>query len=514
MTVPGWTTGLQTRAAMAFVCGVLTVPGFAPFAISPLPPLALAALFILWRKATARDESAWLGLSYGLGCFLVGVSWIYVSLSEFGGMVPVAAAGATALFCLYLALYPALAGALFGRWRQQSAGSFYDALLFAGLWMLAEWLRGTVFTGFPWLAVGYSQAPHSPLAGWATVLGAYGVGFIVALIGALLGNIALTGWRRTGPWLAIILLLAGGALLRAMDWTQPVGEPMSVSLLQGNIAQNLKWDPQHLPLSIETYVRLANDRRSPPPQLVVLPETSLPLFFSQVPHEVLQALTRQSDALLGVAVNTQDGGYANGAVALTRDPKDADKALKISAYAKHHLVPFGEFAPPGFAWFFKFANIPLSSFTAGRTQQAPLEVAGQRLAINICYEDVFGEELLTALPTATLLVNLSNTAWFGNSWAQPQHLQIAQLRAIETGRTILRATNTGMTAMIRPDGQIAAILPPFSSGALRVEAQGYSGLTPYAQWGNALALLLAIGSCLAAWRCRRVIRARAIEIRR
>ena len=232
-----------------------------------------------------------------------------------------------------------------------------------------------------------------------------------------------------------------------------------------------------------------------PAQLTVLPETALPLFFNEVPRDVLRGLTRHGDALIGVAVATADGGYTNGAVALTQ-------LLVPTAYAKRHLVPFGEYAPPGFAWFFRFASIPMSDFSAGRARQEPLLVAGQRIAPNICYEDLFGEELLDSLPVATLLVNLSNTAWFGDSLAQPQHLQIARLRALETGRVMLRATNTGMTAMVNPDGSIAAALPPFKAAALQVQAQGRSGMTPYARWGNALALAFAAAACLVARRRR------------
>jgi apolipoprotein N-acyltransferase len=176
----------------------------------------------------------------------------------------------------------------------------------------------------------------------------------------------------------------------------------------------------------------------------------------------------------------------------------------LQTYAKRHLVPFGEYVPPGFAWFFDYVRIPMSDFSAGPPRQAPLAIAGQRIAPNICYEDLFGEEILQSLPAATLLINLSNTAWFGDSLAQPQHLQIARLRAMETGRTMLRATNTGITAAIAPDGRVLGQLPPFTAGALRVEAQGFAGLTPYARWGNVLALVMAIGAvspaCFAAWR--------------
>ena len=477
---------LRTTAG-AFALGVFCVLGFAPFdawfTVWPAPTLALGGLFLLWRRAVTAREAMLLGLAWGAGCFLFGVSWVYVSLSQFGGMAPPAAAAATLAFCLYLALFPALAGALFHRWRRDG---LRDALLFAGLWTLGEWLRGTLFTGFPWLAVGYSQSPPSPLAGWAGVLGVYGVGFCVALTGGMLA----AGWRRPTAWLAILLLLGVGGVLRLMDWTQPAGAPVTVSLLQGNVPQSLKWDPKRLPLSVDTYLRLASEN---PATLTVLPETALPLYFNEVPRDVLRGLTGHGDALIGVAVATTDGGYTNGAVALTRD-------LTAKAYAKRHLVPFGEYAPPGFAWFFRFARIPMSDFTAGPPHQEPLAVAGQRIAPNICYEDLFGEELLGALPAATLLVNLSNTAWFGDSLAQPQHLQIARLRAMETGRVMLRATNTGMTAMVNPDGAIAAALPPFTTAALVVQAQGRSGLTPYARWGNLLILLVAAAACLQALR--------------
>ncbi len=482
-------TSLSMRTLLAAALGAFCVLGFAPFdawlTVWPAPTLALGGLYLLWQRTSGAREAMLLGLAWGAGCFLFGVSWVYVSLSQFGGMAPPAAAAATLAFCLYLALFPALAGGLFQRWR---TGTARDALLFAGLWALAEWLRGTLFTGFPWLAVGYSQSPPSPLAGWAAVLGVYGIGFIVALIGALLGRMAHAGWRSPAAWITILLLAGTGTMLRMMDWTQPVGAPVTVSLLQGNVPQSLKWDPKRLPLSIDSYLALA---RANPAPLTVLPETALPLYFNEVPREVLRGLTAHGDALLGVAVSTREGGYTNGAVAVTGQ-------LAVSAYAKRHLVPFGEYAPPGFAWFFRFARIPMSDFTAGPARQEPLNVAGQRIAPNICYEDLFGEELLAALPAATLLVNLSNTAWFGDSLAQPQHLQIARLRAIETGRVMLRATNTGMTAMVNPDGAIAAVLPPFATAALVVQAQGRSGLTPYARWGNALALLLAVGACLTA----------------
>ncbi|MDP2811455.1 MAG: apolipoprotein N-acyltransferase [Rhodocyclaceae bacterium] len=507
----------------ALLLGAASVLGFAPFGLFPLPILTLALLFVLWRRSETPRGAAWLGFAWGMGFFLTGVSWVYVSMHDVGGMAMPLAAVATLAFCAVLALFPALAGFSFrrlaaadfeappenacgvlppgGRNSWGGPASFLSdafssditpacghesslklCFLAAGLWTLAEWLRGWVFTGFPWLALGYSQAPPSPLAGYAPLVGSYGVGLIAAFLAAALA------FHRCRGWIVVVGIALLGLGLREVTWTTPVGEPITVNLLQGNIPQSIKWVPERLPLSIETYTRLAATRKA---ALTVLPETAIPLMLDDIPRDTLRALTRHGDALLGVAVRTQDGGYTNGAIAVTQ-------GLTLQGYAKTHLVPFGEYAPPGFSWFFRLANIPMSDFTAGRARQKPLDIAGQKVMPNICYEDLFGEEIIRALPEATLLVNLSNTAWFGDSLAQPQHLQISQMRALETGRPMLRATNTGMTAMVSPDGTVTAALPPFVADVLTVEVRGHAGMTPYARWGNGLALLLAICACLPA----------------
>ncbi len=502
---------------MSVLLGALAVPGFGlPFslesAVSPaptwhhllplLPIVSIAGL--LQRIATAGVRAAALtGWAWGLGCFLAGVSWLYVSLSQFSGLPAVAAALATLVFAAFLALYPMLACAAYAKLRARH-GEALRVALFAALWTLCEWLRGTLFTGFPWLSLGYAQVPPSPLAGYASSLGVYGVGFVSVLVAG-----AALQWHRgesrRRALITLLLVLGLGALLRAMVWVTPIGEPVSVRLLQGNVAQAIKWEPEHLKRSVNSYLALLNHLARDPaaadsarPMLTVLPETAIPLLFTQIPEEVIQALTRQSDTLLGVAVGTLDGGYANAAMAL---PKGATRPEGI--YAKQHLVPFGEYAPPGFGWFFRLLRIPMADFTAGAAQQAPLRLAGLNIAPNICYEDLFGEELLPALRDSTLLINLSNTAWFGDSLAQPQHLQIARLRALETGRVMLRATNSGMTAMIQPNGEVTARLAPFTAAVLRVEAQGYTGLTPYAKWGNALILLIVVVIIALGWRRRR-----------
>ncbi len=477
----------------ALLTGAATVTGFAPFGIFPLPFITLALLFLLWRGAHTARYAALIGFAWGLGFFLTGVSWIYVSLHDVGGMALPLAATATLLLCIYLALFPALVGYAFKRLSRSTVraepvealpfdrlrvnGALSDALLAAGLWTLSEWLRGWLLTGFPWLSVGYSQVGPSPLAGFAPLLGSYGVGFVVALIAALLAH----GWWRRQYLVLMLVLLAGGTALRQVTWTTVTGEPVSVSLLQGNIPQSLKWDPARLDLSFDTYRRLAHEH---PAQLVVLPETAIPLVFDQIPRDYLRELAGDRELLLGAAVRIGNDGYANAAVVLNRKGPQG-------SYAKSHLVPFGEYVPPGFDWFFNWVQIPMADFGAGAKQQKPLDVAHLKVALNVCYEDLFGEEIIRQLPEATLLVNLSNTAWFGHSLAQPQHLQIARMRAIETGRPMLRATNTGMTAAIEADGRVSEVLPAFAEGVLTVSVQGYNGATPYVRIGNGGVLLLA-----------------------
>lgn len=462
---------------LLLVCaGALNVAAFAPLGWFPLGILSLACLFYAWLAAESPRQAAWLGFVWGLGCFLGGVSWVYVSMHVVGGMPAPVAALMTLLFCLYLSLFPALSGWLALRLR---SGPLLSLCMLAAAWVLGEWLRGVLATGFPWLLSGYAHTPPSPLAGYAPLLGVYGVSLVAALMAAALAQMAHL--RRLLP-VALALCVALpllGAALRTQQWTQPHGEPFSVSLLQGNVPQSLKWDPARLELSLQTYATLARDY---PAQLLVLPETAIPLLFGEIRKDYLKLLTdRDSHVLLGAAVTVREegrpDGYANGAVLFTSE-------LQAAAYFKRHLVPFGEFVPAGFAWFLDLMRIPMSNFTAGPQQQPALAFAGQKLMPNICYEDLFGEELIRDVPQSTLLINLSNTAWFGDSLAQPQHLQIAQMRAMESGRMMLRATNTGMTAALGTDGRVLAVLPAFTRAGLTVTAQGYTGLTPYVMVGN------------------------------
>lgn len=492
------------RPLLAFLAGALAVLGYAPFELFPLSLLSLAILFALWQDSSQPAVAARLGWLWGCGFFLCGVSWVFVSLHVVGGMPVAIAVAATVFLCCTLALYPALAGALHV-WLSRLASAASDAaapaslqarvhplrqaLLFAGLWAFTEWLRGWWLGGFPWLASGYAHTPPSPLAGYAAITGVYGMGLLAALISALAWLLIQPGKARRTRLLCLSLILglcATGQLLRGMPWTQPQGEPLSVSLLQGNIPQESKWDAERVPMSLITYARLLYQH---PADLVVMPETALPLFLDEVPADYLALLRERAPVLTGVATFIKrpgkSDGYANTALGLTPDGR-------MQGYSKHHLVPFGEYTPPGFAWFMGLMHMPMSDFTPGAAYQAPLQLAGQQIAANICYEDLFGEEIIRALPQATLLINLSNTAWFGASLAQPQHLQIARLRAMESGRYMLRATNTGMTAAIAPDGRVLEQLPPFTRGGITLKVQGHQGATPYVRWGNALAVVLCL----------------------
>lgn len=471
------------------VLGALCVAGFAPWGWFPVPVLALAALYYNVRTDTVRVAIG-KGFAFGLAYFGVGVSWVYVSLHDFGMMPLPLAVVATILFCAFLALFPAAALGLTQRLGQ--AGGWRWLAAATGSWLLIEWLRGWVFTGFPWLALGYSQVPASPLAGYAPVLGVYGVSGLLALSAAALAL------HRAWPLMLAVAVWFGGWLLHSVEWTQPIGRPLTVSLLQGNIAQELKFAPEKRLQTLADYLRLTQASAS---RLVILPETALPMFLDDVPADYLTALQRQvrsqgGDLLLGVPERLADGRYFNSVISLGTAP--------TQTYRKQHLVPFGEFVPWGFGWIVDYLHIPLSDFSRGEEVQTPLSVAGQKVAVDICYEDAFGEEIVRALPEASLLVNVSNDAWFGNSASPWQHLQIAQMRALETGRTMLRANNTGITAAIDPKGRVVAQLDPFVQGVLHTEAQGHEGSTPYVRLGNWPAVSLALIALLATrWRRRR-----------
>ncbi len=472
------------KAFVAFVLGAASVLGFAPFYFFPLPIVTLALLLYLWNQLERRLAAFLVGFAFGLGFFGFGTSWIYVSLHDFGAMPILLAGTATLLFCALFALFPALAGLFLAPIKTSPLSK--QVLLFPAVWVLLEWIRSWIFTGFPWLAVGYSQAPLSPLAGYAPLLGVFGVSFFCALSAGLLSlMIGMHAFRKRCVLLLVALWLVGFGL-KQIEWTQPSGSALEVSLLQGNIPQEIKWREDQLVNTLETYRRLVDESTG---QLIILPETAFPLFYHHVPKIYLEKFTAHAeknggDLLIGLPERTDNNHYYNSVLSFGGSP--------TQIYRKSHLVPFGEFIPlrPVFGWLLDVLQIPLLDFSRGSPEQRPLKVAGQQVAVNICYEDAFGEEVIRQLPQATLLANFSNDAWFGKSMAPMQHLQISQMRALETGRYMLRATNTGVTAVINPRGEVLSQLPLFTTATLQHEVRGYSGATPYVLWGNYAVLLL------------------------
>jgi apolipoprotein N-acyltransferase len=489
------------KIVIALSAGGVIVPAFSPTELSPLEffPLSvivLSVLFWLWHASNKR-EAAWLGFYFGLGLFGTGIGWIYIALHDYSGMSPLLAFLATALFATFLALFPALAGYIQAR---LSAPLWIRlTLIMPATWVLLEWLRGIILTGFPWLAMGYTQVSltHSPLAAYAPVLGVYGVSLIMTVSAGLLVLLLQVRWTQQGKFalagLAIVWI--GGAILQTVEWTQATGEPVQVALLQGNIPQHLKFREETLVNTLETYRRLILQSEA---RLIVLPETAVPMLYRNMPKNYLETLRRHAqknggDILLG-GFEKEEGQYFNSVFSLGM--------AESQSYRKNHLVPFGEFIPfrPALGWLINgVLNIPMSDLARGGDNQPVLHVAGQRVAVNICYEDVFGEEIIRALPEATLLVNVTNDAWYGKSSAAMQHNQIARMRALESGRMMLRATNTGVTSIIRRDGMIQALLPQHEEGVLVGQVQGYTGSTPYVRWGNAAVLLLITTMLACAW---------------
>ena len=470
--------------AAALVAGASTVAGFAPLALFPLPFLALAGLLLIWLRAATPQVAFWAGFAFGAGLFGVGASWVYVSLHDFGAMpAPLAAIG-TLAYCAILSLYPAAAGWCLARLVRASLTSALIA--FPAAWTLFEWLRGWIFTGVSWLAIGYSQV-DSPLAGFAPVVGAYGVSFMTTLCtGLLVIVVAGSGKARLAGGVALVFAFGLGQLLKQIEWTSPQGAPLKVALLQGNIPQDLKFQADRYAMTLSIYKRLIEASKG---QLVVLPETAIPRFLDAVDPSYLKdiakiAAERRADVLIGVPIRDSGGRYFNSVISVGASPSQR--------YDKSHLVPFGEFVPAGFGWIVRTFAIPLSDFSLGSENPKPLALAGQLVAPNICWEDAFGEEIIRQLPEATLLVNVSNVAWFGDSLAPAQHLQISRMRALETGRPMLRATNTGMTAIIDPRGKVVARLPQFTEGVLEGDVRGHAGASPYVKFGNTPIVLTCI----------------------
>jgi apolipoprotein N-acyltransferase len=443
-----------------------------------LQPLCVGLL--AWRASVATPARAFgLGQAFGAAWLVAGTWWMFISMHDYGGLPAWMAAGAVLALSAVLALYLAIALHLFARWR--SGRPLPDALLFASLWLLAELARGVLFTGFPWVAAGYAHI-DGPLAKLAPWVGVYGIGAVAAFLAAWVAIARPTiGVRRLAGIVAAALALGYvNANTGPMNFTRPTGT-LQVTLLQGNIPQEQKFAAEHQGAALEWHVNGLLEARS---DLVIAPETAVPFLPQQMPEGFWPALrdrfaAGRTHALFGVPLGDEQAGYTNSAVGFA--PGRAEYR-----YDKHHLVPFGEFIPSGFRWFTRMMNIPLGDFNRGALQAPSFAVKGERIAPNICYEDLFGEELAARFRdpavAPTMFANLSNIGWFGNTIAVEQHLNISRMRALEFQRPMLRATNTGATVIIDHQGHVANGLKPYTRAVLEGVVQGRDGLTPFARW--------------------------------
>ncbi len=473
---------LPGQLLLAFMLGAFGVLAYAPFGFGLVMLPAIALLLHLWRHSATPGANFWLGYAFGLGLMGFGVFWIRISISQFGGVPMALAVVITLLFVAFMALYYGLAGWLVGRLRSRNPVLWF-VLLAPAAWVLVEWLRGWLFTGFPWLALGYSQI-DLPLNGFGPVLGSYGITLVLVASAGLLNLLP-----RVGAIAALAVLWAAGFGLQQWTWTTPAAEPIRVSLLQGNIEQAQKWQQSMRQITLQRYLDMTES--VPDSKIVIWPETAVPAFADEAEAKLLAPLherltTQGRDVLLGIVAGDRQGDYYNAMLSLGISGRDH--------YHKRHLVPFGEYLPFD-EWtrpVLDFMQIPMSNFAAGGNGKPLVTLAGQPVGVDICYEDAYGEEIIRALPEATLLVNASNDAWFGDSLAPHQHLEIARMRSLETGRYMMRSTNTGVSAIIDDKGHIVSTSPQFKQHVLTDDVVPMRGTTPFVYWGNWGVVTLAI----------------------
>jgi len=470
---------------LALPAGAVLAAAFAPVGLAALAVLCPAFLFLLWEGAAPR-AAAWRGFLFTGGTFLAGTYWLYHSV-HLVGQAPLWIAAFLMLgLVAIMGSYTAVLGYAVARWGAPR-GPLRWLVLLPAAWILVEWFRGWFLSGFPWLALGYSQL-ETPLRGFAPVSGVYGTSLATALLaGALVTLLLGSRSARVLSIAVVVVIVAAGALLTRAVWTEPRGTQVSVALVQGAVPQSMKWAPGQRERTLELYAGLTAPHLGA--DIVVWPEAALPALerdirgFLESLHAAARA--RGTDVVMGL---------------LRRDPVTGDyyNAMAVFAateqwYYKRRLVPFGEFfpVPAAVRQWMRLMNLPYSDFASGAPDQPPLSAAGEALAPTICYEDAYASEQLALARGSTLLVNVTNDAWFGDSTAPHQHLDISRMRSLETGRPMLRATNDGVTALIAHDGALIGQLPQFKPGVLAGTVEPRVGLTPYARSGNAPVLVLA-----------------------
>jgi apolipoprotein N-acyltransferase len=482
---------------LALAAGGLSVCAFAPLNAWPLAVLCPMLLMALLEQASPR-RAAWLGFAFGVGTFGVGTWWLFISIRGFGGAPLWLTVVLMLALVLAMAAYYALLGWAAARWLPASGAKRALAGVPA-LWLLIEWLRGWLLSGFPWLSLGYSQT-DTPLAGFASLLGIYGLSaLLLVCAGALLLALRSRGRVRLAAVVVLLLPWPIGALLVRHDWTRPAGAPVSVAIVQGAIPQDEKWQAANVEPTRLLYAAL--NERALGAQLIVWPEAALPQLINEPPvPEYLGRLNSRarmagSDIAMGVIREADNGeDYFNSIMTLTDH---------VSFYDKRHLVPFAEYFPiPSFVrdWL-RLLNLPYSDFTPGRDDQQPLTAAGLTLAPTICYEDAFAQAQRRLIAVSQVLLTVSNDAWFGHSWARYQHFQIGRLLALSADKPLLRAANDGVSALVDSHGVVIAQAPEFQAAVLKGTVQPMEGLSPYMRLGDWPILSLALVATLwAGWR--------------
>lgn len=493
------------RYLLSLTAGATMPLGFSPFDFWPVPMLAIGVIFLLTRTLPVKPATL-CGFLFGVGMFGAGTSWIYVSIHEFGAASPLLAGLLTGLFVLGIsALMIMPVFLLFGWLNQRKAeqGSsnglhpWQQALLFSGLWVLFEWVRSWLLTGFPWLLTGYTLL-DTPFAALAPVTGIYGLSLLIVTTACLFAALVIPAKQQRTPHIIVLLLFLGcwglAWPLAQIQWTEKTGE-LSFSAVQGNIPQSLKWDPDFIHSTISTYAGLTEDQWNQ--ELIIWPENAIPLFYNRakglMTHLDRQARQNNSTLILGMPVDDNSGSetrYYNSILAMGEG---------AGRYDKQKLVPFGEYVPMEsmLRGLIDFFNLPMSEFSRGNSEQALIQAGDVRIASYICYEVVYPDFAADMARESGLLITISNDTWFGKSIGPVQHFQIARMRALETGRFMIRATNDGISALINEKGDVVKRIPRFTSGVLTSKAEIREGQTPFMILGSWPALVLCLIMLLA-----------------
>lgn len=483
MTISFWKAIL-----LAFALGAMLVLAFAPFYYWPLAVISLAGLFAVTIKQTPK-QSFWIGLAFGYGVYAVGVSWVYVSLATYGGMPFWMGAIAVIGFAGILALFIAIAAYSVVRFFPSNS----RLVVWPMLWLIFEWMKSWVLTGFPWLDVGYSQTP-SWLFAWAPLGGIYLVSLVVLVLAALL--VHFWSSRKIWPVLLSMLLLGSSFVLNRIDWTDPTGRPLSVGVVQANVDINTKWLSSERENLISRYRLLSHQiQQNIEPQdsrkkldLVVWPETALPVYMQQTNAEFWRSLTPPGTALLtGIVDSPSLNSTTNRSLDESYNAAVLSCEGRTQVYRKRHLVPFGEYLPLRFLfnWVLEYLELPMSDLSSWQGLQTLSCADGEiNVGLSICYEDAFADEHRKHVGDATVLVNISEDAWFGDSFAPHQRTQMAQMRARELGRPLVRSANSGPSLFIDHKGAVLASTKQFSIQVMSHDVQPYTGATIYKNLGN------------------------------